>query len=89
MKSYPPERSGITLLNAPEGSPEINVSLIRSEGFKFHRVIYNNTWLLHRIEIYINTRSMTFNSLMTLCKHRLDSTPYLCYLCANLLLWNL
>ena len=35
MKSYPPERLGITLLIAPEGSPNMNVSLIRSEGFKF------------------------------------------------------
>ena len=71
MKSYPPERLGITLLIAPEGSPNMNVSLIRSEGFKFHRVINNNNWLLHHIETYINTRSMTFNSLMTLCKHGL------------------
>ena len=43
MKSYPPERSGITLLNAPEGSPEVHVSLIRSEGFKFLAGINHNT----------------------------------------------
>ena len=43
MKSYPPERSRITLLNAPEGSPEMNVSLIRSEGFKFLAGINHNT----------------------------------------------
>ena len=43
MKGYPPERLGITLLIAPEGSPNMNVSLIRSEGFKFHRVINNKT----------------------------------------------
>ena len=43
MKSYPPERLGITLLIAPEGSPNMNVSLIRSEGFKFLAGINHNT----------------------------------------------
>ena len=43
MKSYPPERSGITLLNALEGSPDETVSLNCSEGFKFHRVINNDS----------------------------------------------
>ena len=43
MKSYPPEPSGITLLTAPEGSPDETVSLIRSEGFKFLAGINHNT----------------------------------------------
>ena len=43
MKSYPPEPSGITLLTAPESSPDETVSLIRSEGFKFLAGINHNT----------------------------------------------
>ena len=70
-RSKNPSLDDSPLLNAPEGSLEMNVSLINSEGFKFHRVINNNTWLLHHIKTYINTISMKFNSLMTLCKHRL------------------
>ena len=51
MKSYPPEPSGITLLTAPEGSPDETVSLIRSEGFKFLAGINYNT-SIYNYQIY-------------------------------------
>ena len=80
--------------DCPRASPSGNLSGLGVQNPRPREIsrasgdVFPNTSLLSAVYGY-NTRSMTFNSLMTLCKHRLDSTPYLCYLCANLLLWNL
>ena len=82
MKSYPPERSGITLLNAPEGSPEVHVSLIRSEGFKFLAGINHNTPF-----VFIHDINIMYGMLIS-CKELHWFYIYSLIYLFNCLFWN-